>query len=53
MKVEVHLYSQSSPVVVENMLNTYTKGPLYCVLKQDGVVDKFPVVHIFRIRELP
>lgn len=52
-KVEVHLYSQSEPILVECVRNTYTKGPLYCVLKTDGTVDKFPVEHVFRIREHP
>ena len=51
--VQVHLYSQSEPVVIKNVVNTYTKGPLFCVFKEGGVVDKFPIEHIFRIRETP
>lgn len=51
--VWVHLYQQSEPVVIAGVRNTYTKGPLYCVLRFDGTVDKFPVEHIFRVRELP
>jgi hypothetical protein len=51
MKIEVHLLHQSQPVVIENVRNTYTKGPLFCVMRTDGTVDKFPVVHLFRVRE--
>ncbi len=51
MNVTVHLYSQSQPVVIKDARNTYTKGPLYCVLLHDGTTYKFPVRHIFRIKE--
>lgn len=53
MKVTVHVYTQSQPVAITGVRNTYTKGPLYCALKYDGTVDKFPLEHIFRIREMP
>ncbi len=53
MKVEVHLYSQSQPIHIEGVRNCYTKDGLYCVLRHIGVADKFPVEHIFRIREQP
>lgn len=52
MKVNVHLYSQSQPVVLEEVVNAYQKGDLYCVLKSDGSVYKFPLIHIFRIKEI-
>lgn len=52
-KVLVHLYTQSSPVVIEGVHNTYQKGDLYCVMLNDGkTVYKFPVQHIFRITEV-
>lgn len=51
MEVLVHLYSQSSPVVIKNVSNTYQKGDLYCVLIKEGTVYKFPLQHIFRITE--
>lgn len=51
MKVEVHLYQQAQPVIIEQVKNTYTKGPLYCVMQEDGTVYKFPVEHVFRIKE--
>jgi hypothetical protein len=52
MKVQVHLYSQSVPVRIENVRSTYTKDGLYCVLLVDNVtVYKFPYEHIFRIKE--
>lgn len=49
--VEVHLLHQSEPVVIDNARNAYVKAGLYCVLKADGTVDKFPIEHVFRIRE--
>jgi hypothetical protein len=52
MKVEVHLYSQSQPVVVEGVRNAYTKDGLYCLwIEGSDTVYKFPLVHIFRIKE--
>lgn len=52
MNVEVHLNSQSQPVKRENVRNTYTKDGLYCVMVDDEHVLKFPVVNIFRIKEI-
>jgi len=51
--VKVHLYSQSEPVEIKNVLNTYQKGDLFCVFLIDKItVYKFPVQHIFRITEV-
>lgn len=50
-EVSVHLISQSSPVRCANVVNTYQKGDLFCVMYEDTTVDKFPIVHIFRVRE--
>lgn len=52
-RVEVHLSSQSEPVEINNVRNTYQKGDMFCVLNHEGVVDKFPVALIFRVREYP
>jgi hypothetical protein len=53
MEVRVHLYTQSEPIVIANVRNTYQKGDLYCVmLNDDKTVYKFPLQHIFRITEL-
>lgn len=52
MTVEVHLLSQSRPVVIKRVRNAYQKGDLYCVMTNDGAVSKFPLVHIFRIKEM-
>ena len=49
-KVTVHLYSQSQPITIESVVNTYQKGDLFCV-STGGKVCKFPLVHIFRITE--
>lgn len=50
MRIEVHLLETSQPVIHENVVNAYTKGPLYCVYV-DGAVFKYPVDHIWRVRE--
>lgn len=51
-KVSVHLYSQSQPVVIEGVRNTYQKGDLFCVMEIFGQVTKFPLQHIFRVTEI-
>jgi hypothetical protein len=53
MRVDIHLYSQSNPVSHTGVRNAYTKDGLYCVMLADGSVYKYPVVHIFRVRETP
>lgn len=50
MKIEVHLYTQSAPIVIENVRNAYTKGSLYCAMTKESVY-KFPLEHVFRIKE--
>lgn len=52
-RVLVHQLEQSEPIEIKDVRNTYQKGDLFCVLKHDGVVDKFPLRSIFRIREFP
>ncbi len=51
MKVLVHLYSQSNPVEIDDVKNSYQKGDLYCIMTNDNIVYKFPLMHIFRITE--
>lgn len=65
MKVTVHLYTQSQPIVFTDVINAYQKGDLYCVFTRIPVGDyvngryntnqeqvvKFPLQHIFRIIE--
>jgi hypothetical protein len=50
MKVRVELKETSQSLQFDNATNTYTKGDLYCVY-QDGVVTKFPLANIWRIKE--
>lgn len=50
MNIEIHLLEQSQPIVIVNAKNAYTKGLMYCVLK-DGIVTKFPLCNIFRVKE--
>jgi hypothetical protein len=51
MKIEIHLLSQSKAIVYENVKNAYTKDGMYCIYKEDGFVDKYPMVNIFRVME--
>lgn len=51
MKIEIHLLSQSNSMTYNNVKNAYTKDGMYCILKEDGIVDKYPMVNIFRVRE--
>ena len=51
MKIEIHLLSQSKAIMHENVKNAYTKDGMYCIYKEDGFVDKYPMVNIFRVRE--
>ena len=50
--VEVWL-DETSEALVHEAVNTYTKGPFYCVMVKDGVVYKYPVNRVFRIVEHP
>lgn len=51
MNVNVHLKEQSQPIEYTDVINSYVKGGFYCVYKDDGTVDKYPVADIFRVRE--
>jgi hypothetical protein len=50
MIIEVHLQEQSQPIKFESVTNAYTKGGMYCILK-DNEVQKFPMCNIFRVKE--
>jgi hypothetical protein len=50
MNIEIHLQEQSKPIKMEGVQNAYTKGGMYCVLK-GGIVSKFPMCNIFRVKE--
>ena len=54
MKIEVHRNESSYVLTYENVVNAYTKGPMYCILfEKDGrrIVHKYPLCSIFRIEE--
>jgi len=53
MQVQIHLYNQSNPIVLEHVTNAYQKGDFYCVMFASKLVQKFPIQHIFRIIETP
>lgn len=45
------MLSASKPIRRNNVINTYTKDGLYCVLMSDGIVKKYPLCGIFEITE--
>jgi len=51
MKVIVHLKTQSQPIEYSDVVNTYQKGDLFCVYREDETVHKFPVGDLFRVIE--
>lgn len=51
MKVGVELRETSQPIVRSDALNTYQKGDLFVVLREGGIVEKYPMVRVFRITE--
>lgn len=54
MKVYIHRDETSQPISYVDVINAYTKGPLYCVLierNKEQVVHKYPLCSIFRIVE--
>ena len=53
MKAKVHLLSQSQPITHEDIVNTYTKGGMFCVLGEGEfpVVVKYPLCNILRVTE--
>ena len=54
-RIEIQRNESSEPIVYENAINAYTKGPMYCVLfinsKKQRVTHKFPVCSLFRVIE--
>lgn len=51
MKVPVHLFSQSNPMVYTNVINAYTKDGLYCIYLKQKITHKYPTCNIFRVEE--
>jgi len=50
LEVTVELIETSQPIELQAR-NTYTKGPLYCVYTVEGIVHKFPIQNLFRVKE--
>lgn len=54
MTVIVELKETSQPIRIDGVKNTYTKGPMFCIMQEyDDVVHKYPVANIFRVKEIP
>lgn len=50
MKVSISLIETSQVIIHEQVKNSYTKGPFYCVYEGDQVY-KYPVANIWRVTE--
>lgn len=54
MRVEIQRNETSQPIIYDNVENTYTKGPMYCVMftiEEERVTHKYPLVSLFRVTE--
>ena len=54
MGIEIQLLQSSEPIVYDIAINTYTKGPMFCVLFMLGEkrkIHKYPLCSIFRVIE--
>lgn len=54
-RIEIQRNETSNPIVYDDAINAYTKGPMYCVLfEKDGkrVTHKFPLCSLFRVIEM-
>jgi hypothetical protein len=54
VKIQIQRNETSQPIVYENAVDAYTKGPMYCVLLViDGqrVTHKYPLASLFRVVE--
>jgi hypothetical protein len=51
MRVRVEKMETSQALEYDEVKNTYTKGPFYCVYLANGQVEKHPVSEIFRVIE--
>ena len=49
--VFVHLLSQSESMKFTDVLNTYQKGDMFCIMTKDNTVYKYPIAHIFCVTE--
>ena len=54
MKIEIQRNETSQPLEYNDVINAYTKGPMYCVMfEKEGkrVTHKFPLISLFRVIE--
>ena len=50
MKLKIDLKESSNPLEFNDVKNSYTKGPLFCIYT-DASVTKIPIQNIWRIVE--
>ena len=50
MQIRIRLHDCSEAITYMNITTTYTKGPLFCILYNDGRVQKIPLINIFDVQ---
>ena len=51
IEVKVQLKETSQPIIHAKTVTTYTKGPFFCLLREDDTVVKYPVADVWRVVE--
>lgn len=51
MTIKIDLKESSQAIVIDDVLNTYTKGGFYCIYRSNETVVKYPIENIWRIVE--
>jgi hypothetical protein len=51
IEVKVQLKETSQPIIHPRTVTTYTKGPFFCLLREDDTVVKYPTADIWRVVE--
>ena len=50
MNIQIQLNGTSLPIEYKDVVNTYTKGGMFCIMLAE-YVHKFPLCQIFRVIE--
>jgi hypothetical protein len=49
MEIEIIFVQSSTPKKIKNVYAVYTKDALLCVQLEEGLIIKYPLIHIFSI----
>lgn len=51
IRVKIELKETSQPIERGDVLNSYTKGPMFVLYRDGGVVEKYPIANVWRVTE--